>query len=132
MADPVDVLIIGGGPGGLTTALTLVRQLQSCIVFDSGKYRNAMARDMHMVMTWDGKDPEQFREAARQELLAHYETARIEKVEITSVSKTTAGQFVATDANGKTWTGKKLVLATGVEDIFPEIEGYAECWGTGM
>jgi len=42
------------------------------------------------------------------------------------------GGFKVEDTAGSTWKGKKLILATGVEDIYPAIEGYAECWTSGM
>jgi len=43
-----------------------------------------------------------------------------------------SGGFKAVDDNGKEWFGKKLVLGTGVTDIMPDIEGYEECWVSGM
>lgn len=42
------------------------------------------------------------------------------------------GGFEAKDAGGEVWVGRRLVLAMGVRDVFPGIEGYAECWGVGM
>jgi len=70
--DPVDILIIGGGPAGLTSALTLVRQLYTVVLFDSGSYRNGSAVHMHTIPTWDHKDPKEFRAAARKDLLTNY------------------------------------------------------------
>ena len=52
-----DVLIIGGGPAGLSAATGLARQLYTAVVFDSGVYRNARAKHMHNVPTWDHRDP---------------------------------------------------------------------------
>jgi len=51
---------------------------------------------------------------------------------VEAVRKGDDGCFVATDCEGKLWIGKKLILATGVKDVYPDIEGYAECWATGM
>jgi thioredoxin reductase len=127
-----DVLIIGGGPAGLSTALGLARQLYSAVIFDSGVYRNDRAKYMHNVPTWDHRLPEEYREAGRRDLLTRYNTIRIENVTIEEVRRTEAGLFEATDAAGHVWEGRKLVLATGVRDIAPEIEGYADCWGRGM
>ncbi len=42
------------------------------------------------------------------------------------------GCFEATDTDGELWMGKKVILATGVRDVYPDIEGYAECWVKGM
>ena len=87
---------------------------------------------MHTVLTWDHRSPEEYRDAAHKDLLTRYNTIRIEKVAIDEVRKTEAGLFEAKDATGQVWQGRKLVLATGVRDIVPEIEGYAECWARGM
>lgn len=86
---------------------------------------------MHMVLTADHKSPDEFRNKARRVILEGYGTVAIEETHVTSVSTIEDG-FVTEDANGAKWQGKKLILATGVTDIYPAIEGYGECWGTGM
>lgn len=128
----LDVLIIGGGPAGLSVATGLARQLYTAVVFDSGVYRNALATHMHNVATWDHRDPAEFREAARDDLLRRYKTIHFQNSTIQSVQKTPHAQFEATDAEGKVWTGRKLMLATGVRDVYPDIEGYGDCWARGM
>ncbi|ROW03908.1 hypothetical protein VPNG_07269 [Cytospora leucostoma] len=70
----VDVLIIGGGPAGLTAAVTAARNVHTAIVFDSQSYRNERTNHFHMLPTWDGKNPIAFRDAARQNTLENYET----------------------------------------------------------
>jgi thioredoxin reductase len=127
-----DVIIIGGGPAGLSTALGLARQLYSAVVFDSGVYRNERTTHMHNVLTWDHRSPEEYRAVAHKELLTRYDTIRIENVAIKEVRKIETGLFEAKDSRSEVWQGRKLVLATGVRDIAPEIEGYADCWGRGM
>ena len=126
-----DVLIIGGGPAGLSVATGLARQLHRAVVFDSGVYRNALASHMHNVASWDHKPPAEFRQAAR-ERIARYDTIQFENTEIKKVERTDDGIFSAMDAQERVWTGKKLVLANGVCDIFPDIPGYASCWALGM
>lgn len=131
MTPSVDGLTIGGGPAGLTAASTLARAVHSSIVFDDGTYRNRSSNDIHMVLTADSETPMTYRQKARDELLHNYDTIKFEDTSIISVRKVQEG-FEAKDSKGITWQGKKLTLATGVEDTFPAIEGYAECWGTGM
>ncbi|PWI69328.1 hypothetical protein PCL_00975 [Purpureocillium lilacinum] len=128
----LDVLIIGGGPGGLAVATGLARQLYTAVVFDSGVYRNARTKHMHNVPTWDHRDPADFRAKARADILARYDTIQFEETKVESVRRTDNGRFEATDAKGTTWSGKKIVLASGVRDIYPDIPGYDDVWGRGV
>lgn len=128
----LDALIIGGGPAGLSVATGLARQLYTAAVFDSGVYRNDRAAEMHNFVTWDHRHPAEFRKKTRDDLLARYQTIRFEDKKIESVQKTPDGYFQATDVTGQVWRGRRLVLANGVRDLIPDIDGYDDCWGRGM
>ncbi|MCJ1471292.1 hypothetical protein MMC07_009940, partial [Pseudocyphellaria aurata] len=128
----LDVLIIGGGPAGLSVATGLARQLYTAVVFDSGVYRNALPKHMHNVATWDHRGPAEFRAAARDDILRRYTTIQFHTTTIQSVRKTPEDQFEATDIDGHVWTGRKLMLAAGVRDVYPDIDGYAECWAKSI
>ncbi|KIY66636.1 putative pyridine nucleotide-disulfide oxidoreductase [Cylindrobasidium torrendii FP15055 ss-10] len=129
IAPVFDALIIGGGPGGLSVALGMARQLHTAVVFDSKSYRNAHTPHMHNVVTWDHRAPQEFRDAARKNILERYKTIIFEDVKVERVSRAGGeGAFEAVDANGKTWRGRTLVLASGVEDKGASIQGFDECW----
>ena len=91
---------------------------------------------MHAVPSWDHRDPTEFRAAAKRDLLARYNTTSFLDVGIKTVKKLASEDrktlFEAVDENDKSWWGRKVVLATGIKDVFPDIEGYGECWIKGM
>lgn len=130
MASEYDIIIIGSGPAGLSAASSIVRQDHKTILFDSGIYRNAEAKHMHTVPSWDHRDPAEFRAASLADL-KRYGSVTVQNTEIESAERNEDGTFTVA-GGGKSWTGKKLLLATGVEDVFPNIPGYAECWISGM
>lgn len=134
MASAFDVLIIGAGPAGLAAAIPLARQQQTCVVFDAGTYRNDPAEFMHLVPGLDHITPSEFRAKANQNLLDNYpEQISIHQGIAVNVQKdASSGVINLIDQDGIIWTGQKLILANGVEDIFPDIDGYAECWGKGV
>ncbi|KAJ4403973.1 hypothetical protein N0V82_010574 [Gnomoniopsis sp. IMI 355080] len=127
-----DVLIIGGGPAGLSIATTIVRQLQTAIVLDSGVYRNSRSEYMHGVPAFDHVDPVVFRTKAKGDILSRYDTVEFRKTRVTEIKKLDSGVFQATDWQDNVFRGRKVALATGVKDIMPEIDGYDECWGRGI
>lgn len=128
-----DVLIIGGGPAGLSIATTLARQVYSALVLDSGVYRNAIATHMHSVPGFDHANPADFRSKVRADLAARYGSIEFASAKVKKVRKLDSGIFEAVDSQGIVYRGKKLGLGTGVRDILEdEVEGYADCWGRGM
>lgn len=128
-----DVLIIGAGPSGLSTATGLARQLHTAVVFDSGVYRNAKTQHMHNVLGWDHRNPAELRAAGRTDLTSRYSTIQFQNSTIETIKRIEGQQlFEARDAEGERWYGRKVVLATGVRDVPLDIEGYSECWANGI
>ncbi|KAJ0122093.1 thioredoxin reductase [Diaporthe amygdali] len=136
--DTADTLVIGGGPAGLAAALALCRQNHNVIVLDSGDYRNKYATEMHMVSTWDHRPPREFLAASRAELSKRYpDQCKLVEAEVTAIEKVSGTAqglsiFEARDETGNKWRGRKVVLATGVRDLLPFIDGFEDCWGTGV
>lgn len=88
MADSIyDVLIIGGGPAGLSLAGSLARQLHTALILDSATYRNERGQHMHNVPGWDHRDPADFRAKLREDLNARYASIQYRAATIESVRK---------------------------------------------
>ena len=123
-----DVIVIGGGPAGLQAALTLSRMHRSCLLLDSGDYRNSPAREMHNFLTHDGTPPEEFRTAARKDLTG-YATVEVLEEAAQDVVSTETGFAVTTDT-GTIHQTRRIVLATGLRDVLPDVPGMSELWGS--
>ncbi|MCX2740703.1 NAD(P)/FAD-dependent oxidoreductase [Pontibacter anaerobius] len=124
-----DVIIIGGGPAGLNAAMILGRSRRKVILLDSGKPRNRWARNMNGFLSSDGMAPKEFIKKGRAELAKY----NVELVNVEVVSAThTKGNFVVDDKNGKVYRSRKLLLATGLKDTLPELEGVEEMYGKSI
>jgi thioredoxin reductase len=125
-----DVIIIGGSYSGLAAAMTLGRALRKVLVIDSGKPCNRQTPHSHNFLTQDGKTPKEIATLARQEV-EKYETITFLNALATSGAKIENGFSISTDS-GNSFTAAKLIFATGVRDIMPDIKGVAECWGISV
>lgn len=124
-----DVLIVGGGPAGLSAALQLGRSLRSVLVCDTGEPRNGPAAESHGYLTRDGIPPADLRALGREDGRKYGGECRDAKV--TDVRRNDDG-FTSTLDSGETVASRKVVLATGVRDQLPAIDGFEEFWGNGV
>ncbi|MBA3949098.1 MAG: NAD(P)/FAD-dependent oxidoreductase [Acidobacteria bacterium] len=129
-ADVIDVIVVGGGPAGMSAALVLARACRRVLVFDHGHPRNAAAAHMHGYLTRDGIPPAEFRAISREQL-GKYDRVRIIDVEVTAAA-CDDGMFRVTTADGQTFSSRKLLLATGVVDYVPDITGVREMYGKSV
>lgn len=125
-----DVVIVGGGPAGLSAAIVLGRCRRQVLLCDSGEYRNACSDTMHAFIGREGTAPASLRATAREEI-AQYSSVGIADVRVTSASRVPAG-FDVELADGATVRSRTLLLATGVEDELPPLPGASEFYGNSM
>ena len=88
---------------------------------------------------WDHKTPAQFREASRAELKDRYPgqctfvDGEVRTINALEPPKGQTGtQFEAVLTSGEVFKAQKVILASGCRDILPFIDGFEECWGTGV
>lgn len=125
-----DVVIVGGGPAGLSAALVLGRCRRRVLLCDAGQPRNAASHGLHGFLTRDGIKPADFLEAAREQLRP-YETVELRSIKVESARRLPKG-FELTLSDGKTVSARKLLLATGVVDDLPKLAGLLELYGRSV
>ncbi len=121
-----DVVIVGGGPGGLAAALTLGRARKRTLLLDAGPRRNARAVHIHNFVTRDGSTPDDFRQLGRQQLTP-YPNVEVRDEPALDVTGS-RGAFALRLSTG-TVQARRVLLCTGMIDEPPAIDGLAERWG---
>jgi thioredoxin reductase len=110
IVETFDVVIVGGGPAGLSAGLVLGRCGRRVVIFDHGKYRNARARAMHGYLTRDGTPPGELLTIGREEVRRYgVELRQAEVVE----AACEPGRFEVRLNDGSIARSRKLLLATG-------------------
>jgi thioredoxin reductase len=122
--------IIGGGPAGLSAALVLGRARRTVALLDNGQPRNRVTRASHGFLTRDGIPPSEFRRIAYEEVLNYpsvkiwqSEVAEIRRMNLVFTLRTSSGEFIQ---------ARKLIVAAGLREVFPEIKGLRDFYGKSV
>ena len=124
-----DVIVVGGGPAGLSAALMLGRCRRQVLICDTGQPRNRHAHALHGYLTRDGLPPLAFNALGREELMTY--GIEFRPVGVTDARPSGEG-FRVTLANGAEEASRFLLLATGVEDELPSVAGIEACYGRSV
>lgn len=124
-----DVLIVGGSAAGLAAALQLGRQRRSVIVVDAGEPRNAPAAHMHSYLGRDGTPPSELTATGRDEVRSY--GGEVLDGRVVDVTPDGLG-FRAELVGGHTVVARRVLIATGLVDDLPDIDGIADHWGRGV
>jgi len=124
-----DVIVVGGGPAGLSAALMLGRCRRRVLLCDEGKPRNRHSHALHGYLTRDGMAPSELNAIGRDELKRYHVECR--PIHVTEAQRDT-DVFRVRLANGDTEHAKFLLIATGVVDDLPEVPGIQACYGRSV
>ncbi|MCI9844469.1 NAD(P)/FAD-dependent oxidoreductase [Flavobacterium pectinovorum] len=125
-----EVIIIGGSYSGLSAAMSLGRSLRQVLVIDSGLPCNRQTPHSHNFITHDGETPTAISAKAKLQV-DFYKTVQFYNGLAIDAVKTQNGFEIKTES-GALFTSKKLLFATGVKDLLPDIKGFAACWGISV
>ncbi|KUM37311.1 NAD(P)/FAD-dependent oxidoreductase [Arthrobacter sp. EPSL27] len=124
-----DVVIVGGGAAGLSAATTLGRALRRVLVIDSGTPRNAPAAGVHGFLSRDGMNPLELLSIGRSEVMSYGGTV-IDGEAVAARRRPDGFEVVLGDA--RRFSGRRLLVTTGLADGLPPVEGLREQWGQGV
>jgi thioredoxin reductase len=122
-----DAVVVGGGPAGLAAATWLARYRRDVVLVDAGEQRAQRVEWSHGYLGRDPQRPQDLFETARTQLLS-YPTARHVAGEVVTARRE-GDRFVLGLSDGGELSALRLVLATGVVDAFPDLDGFAEHYG---
>lgn len=125
-----DVIIVGGSFSGFAAGLALGRALRKVLIIDSGKPCNRQTPYSHNFLTQDGKAPQEILNSARKQVSAYPAVSFFHGVAVKGIKNATG--FEVHTVEGEVFSAKKLIFATGIHDMMPQIPGFAESWGISV
>jgi thioredoxin reductase len=125
-----DVIVIGGSYSGLAAGMALGRALKKVLIIDSANPCNKQTPYSHNFLTNDGKTPAEIAALAKQQV-AKYDTVTF-FYGLAAEGRKTGNGFEILTATGETFWAGKLIFATGIRDVLPNIQGFAACWGISV
>jgi thioredoxin reductase len=127
-----DAVVIGGGPAGLAAATWLARYRRTVVLVDGGEPRNKWVDLAHGYLGEDPVHPAALADRAREQLLGYPEAEHCAG-EVSEVRRDGDGVFeVVADGAGPLLRARRLVLATGVRDHFPDVDRFFEHYGASV
>lgn len=124
---PWECIVIGASAAGLSAALMLGRAGRTVLVVDAGTPRSRFAAHMHGVLGHEGRAPSELTADGRAECAAY--GIQFLKGEILQV-RSLSDSLELTSNHGEALRTRALIVATGVTDTLPPIQGLEGLWGT--
>lgn len=125
-----DCIIVGGGPAGLNAAIVLGRSRRNVLVFDMEQQRNRASHGMHNYLTRDGILPLDFLQMAQMEIKKY--GVQLKHKKVVRAKKNPNDLFEVCEESGMVYLTKKLLIATGLKDNVPDIDGLESLYGKSV
>lgn len=125
-----DAVVVGGGPAGASAATLLGRAMRNVLVVDAGQTRNRTAEHVHGFLGLDGMSPSELQRRGRHE--AEHYGCRWSIGLITSARRHRDGSFELEESDGSLHRARTVIVATGLRDVLPPVEGLNDLWGRGV
>ena len=125
-----DVVVIGGGAAGLSAALVLARARRRVAVVDAGAPRHAPAAHLHGFLSRDGLLPQDLLALGRGEVTSY--AGRLIDGSVAAATRCADLGFEVRLGDGSVLTARRLLVATGLHDVLPDIPGVRERWGRDL
>jgi thioredoxin reductase len=125
--DNFEVIIIGGSYSGLAAGMALGRALRKVLIIDSGKPCNRFTPHSHNFLTHDGNVPGEIAALARRQVGNYNTVTFFDDLALRAEKK--GNLFYVSTATNRVFTATKLIFATGIRDVMPDIPGFEDCWG---
>jgi thioredoxin reductase (NADPH) len=122
-----DIAVVGGGPAGLTAGLWSARYLHRVVVIDSGDPRNWETRGINGYLGHAGITPPELRGIGRDECRT-YGADLVDGLVLTA-EKHNDDHFELVLEGGARVSSRRLLLAYGLRDVWPDIPGLARVYG---
>ena len=131
-----EVVVIGGGPAGLSATLNLARALVDVVLVDASRPRNSATLRSHGFLTRDGIRPTELRALAKAELAVYDNVAHLERRSVTSVRAHADGFQVEIAGRGPgehdTVTAQAVLLTTGLTETLPALPSIRSYYGMSV
>jgi thioredoxin reductase len=127
--EPYDTVVVGGGPAGMSAALWLGRYRRRVVVLDAGEPRNEPAWAVHGYPGIVDPSPLELRRRLLQQALGDGVETRAGNVVKIDGRK---DDFIAHTGAGEALRARRVILAYGLRDYLPDIDGVSELYGTSV
>src|SRR5215207_5737981 len=129
---PVDVAVVGGGPAGMAAALWAARHRRYVVLVDAGEHRNRWTTESHGYLGIEGAAPSTILAQAREGLERYREVDVIDGCRVVTGRTDDAGTFELELDDGQVLRAFRVILATGMRDVFPAVDGFEQYFGRSI